>query len=143
MAFSIKFTRETLAEYAAERNAGARNFNDLSPLEEWLISKLCEETTTLQFKLKSYAEAWGEYDKQGTKLIREIEASIAKLAGSPVPPSPFRHSIWFSPKRGVYIYHEREIRAQIITPLIQGNRIAFRSIEHHQEELMLRYVVVK
>lgn len=56
-------------------------------------------------------------------------------------PSYYRHSVWFQPLSGRFLFDDTYIRYEVIEPLIENNKLVFKGVENHQGEKMLRYVL--
>jgi hypothetical protein len=55
--------------------------------------------------------------------------------------SSFRHSVWFSPILGHFLYNDLILGSDIIQPLIDNKTLKLKGIENHQGEKMIRYVL--
>ncbi len=55
--------------------------------------------------------------------------------------SSFRHSVWFSPILGHFLYNDLVVGFDIIQPLINNKTLKLKGIENHQGEKMIRYVL--
>jgi hypothetical protein len=56
-------------------------------------------------------------------------------------PSSFRHSVWFHPSVGRFLFDDQYRKYEVVEPLIENKTIVFKGIENHQGEKMLRYVL--
>ena len=92
-----------------------------------------------------------EYKKQTTMtpVEQQQEYLIASIrqeiegAYKYFNPSSFRHSVWFQPSSGRFLYDDRYRRYEVIEPLIENKTLVFKGIEKHQGEKMLRYTLTQ
>ena len=77
-----------------------------------------------------------------SSIRQEIEGAY-KYFNPSFKPSPFRHSVWFQPSSGRFLYDDRYRRYEVIEPLIENKTLVFKGIEKHQGEKMLRYTLPK
>lgn len=78
--------------------------------------------------------------KQQQDLIDSIKSELAKERKFNKP-SSFKHSIWFCPTTGGFLYDDRCLKDEIVRPLIEAKIIVFKGMETHQGEKMLRYIL--
>ncbi len=56
-------------------------------------------------------------------------------------PSSYRHSVWFMPSAGRFLYNDRWVHYNQIAPLIENKTLIFKGYKKHQGIRMLRYVL--
>jgi hypothetical protein len=81
-----------------------------------------------------------------TKIQKNILYEIQEEYGKPKQigkPSPWRTSIYFYPKMGVFLFNDEIVPYDEILQLIDGEILYFVRIEKHQGILMLRYDILK
>jgi hypothetical protein len=80
-------------------------------------------------------------EAQRAALVGMIRAAFTEAKERGIKPSSIRHSVWFWPKRGWFIYNDRAVAYDLVEPLIRENVLVFKGYEDHQGEKMLRYVL--
>jgi len=76
--------------------------------------------------------------KQQQDLVDSIKHELAK-ENEFYKPSSYFHSVWFQPSSGRFLFADQYTRYEIVEPLIENKTLAFKGIENHQGEKMLRY----
>jgi hypothetical protein len=79
-------------------------------------------------------------EKQQKAIIEAIEHELS-LADKFYKPQGMRHSVWFLPDAGEFMYADCLVRHEVIRPLIENKTLIYKGIEKHQGELMPRYVL--
>ena len=80
--------------------------------------------------------------QQQEYLIASIRQEIEGM-NKHFNPSSYRHSVWFQPSSGRFLYDDRYRRYEVIEPLIKNKTLVFQGIEKHQGEKMLRYTLTQ
>ena len=78
-------------------------------------------------------------EQQQKYIIDRIKEELAKKEYN--KPSSFTHSVWFVPETGRFLFNDMYIMYEVIEPLIEKKTLVFKSIENHQGEKMIRYVL--
>jgi hypothetical protein len=79
-------------------------------------------------------------EKKQQSLVATIVEELTRDNPSR-PPSSYRHSVWFQPLSGRFLYDDTYIKYEVVEPLIENGILVFKSIGNHQGEKMLRYVL--
>jgi hypothetical protein len=78
--------------------------------------------------------------KQQQDLVASIKDELSK-ENEFHKPSSFWHSVWFQPSSGRFLFADQYTRYEVVEPLIENKTLVFKSVESHQGEQMLRYVL--
>lgn len=79
-------------------------------------------------------------EKQQQDLIASIKHELAK-ENEFYKASSMWHSVWFQPSSGRFLFTDQYTGYEVIEPLIENKTLTFQSVESHQGEQMLRYVL--
>ena len=79
-------------------------------------------------------------ENQQQDLVASIKHELAKDDGF-YKGSSMWHSVWFQPSSGRFLFADQYTRYEVIEPLIENKTLTFQSVESHQGEQMLRYVL--
>jgi hypothetical protein len=81
-------------------------------------------------------------EKTQQALVASIKEEFKNFRDNPNRrPSSYRHSVWFQPLSGRFLYDDTFINYEVVEPLIENETLVFKGIENHQGEKMLRYVL--
>lgn len=81
-------------------------------------------------------------EKQQQELIRLIKEELSLYDKGQLP-SSYRHSVWFYPEYGRFLFDDSFIRYEVVEPLIQKGILIYKKFQEHQGEKMIRYVLSK
>jgi hypothetical protein len=79
-------------------------------------------------------------ENQQQDLVASIKHELAKEDPF-YKGSSMWHSVWFQPSSGRFLFADKYTRYEVIEPLIENKTLTFQSVESHQGEQMLRYVL--
>jgi hypothetical protein len=79
-------------------------------------------------------------EKQQQDIVASIKSELA-IKNKFDKPSSFRNSVWFQPSSNRFLFADQYRRYEVIEPLIENKTLTFQSVEIHQGEQMLRYLL--
>lgn len=79
-------------------------------------------------------------ETQQQYIIETMQDELNKTSIA-MSPSSYRHSVWFDPKQGLFIFNDYCVKYEVIYPLIEDGTLIYKAFELHQGEKMLRYVL--
>lgn len=80
-------------------------------------------------------------EEQQQDIINTIKEELKKKDMRCMKPSSYRHSVWFRPLTGIFLFEDMYVYYEVIEPLIDNKTLVFKGVENHQGEKMLRYVL--
>lgn len=116
--------------------------------DNYMAFRLCSECnqSKIEFMEGNYdycndcAKEFCKTTKAQKSIINSIKKELVE-SDRYLQASSFRHSVWFSPILGHFLYNDLAVAFDIIQPLIDNKILKFKGIENHQGEKMIRYVL--